>query len=736
MSATIPIQERPRCTLVTSTERLPELDSDSNWIVDIESSGVNVHIGHRLAGIALGAVHSNEAFYVPVRHPENVSAFKPHGGPEEIPTLADRTLHPPGRYQNLPQEHVFNWLRRAAADETRTWVMHNAVFDLGYFRAEGVEFAGRVMDTLSFSHAMIGDLLNYSLSYLSRVFVKDALPNSCEKLLKNYLDTTQRKVKTWEGPAQQNYSLVPIDLMTWYATEDIHKTRELLNALVNRKTFLPEDNFGNPSYAQKDLIFHEFKLVRTLFEMQWDGVKCDLGRLLRERERALDDIATHMAALRELCGFEFSVYSQAETALAFECAGGEVMFWTRTKEAKGKQKRDQYTRNRSVSTGRPCFNASAILEYLEHYQDYPDPRPYQFIIHYRAACQISRLVGTYLDAIVKYSDFNSMLHASFLPQGTRTGRLSSRDPNCQNFLKNEDNADTEALKKILTENDDMDLFITVADDDPYDLIPFYQSDGPLPDREGRRIDLAKKIRSFFVAEEGTHLVAIDYQSMEYRVAAYFTQDEELLRKYRENPDTDFHQFVADILGIKRAHAKTFSFGLLYGMGIGSMAAALTSRGLPTTFEEAKALRERLFLAMPAMRALLRRCEERARTNGCIINPLGRVCRVSPGFEYKAINYLIQGTCGDIMRRVMVRIFERIQRENWPIKMMLTIHDELVFQIPDAVIDKYVPLLVEMMMDVDVVTVPLTCDCEIGKDWRNLEDYASWSATRRERINAA
>jgi DNA polymerase I-like protein with 3'-5' exonuclease and polymerase domains len=248
--------------------------------------------------------------------------------------------------------------------------------------------------------------------------------------------------------------------------------------------------------------------------------------------------------------------------------------------------------------------------------------------------------------------------------------------------------------------------------------------------------LAPLIRSIFVPEEGCQWGVFDYSQQEPRVTVHYSYlrsfpGAEIARnRYLDDPDTDYHQLVADMAGITRKNAKTLNLGLAYGMGA---AKAATQLGLPPA--EAKRVYEQYHENVPFIKALGEECTRIATNRGYVKTFLGRRRRFqlfgppkySPGliplkkdlaeekyglplkryFVHKAMNAVIQGSSADMIKMAMINLFKKGEVPH------LTIHDELDFSVRD--LDHARMIRQEMLTCVDLV-VPLKVDCELGPSW--------------------
>lgn len=265
---------------------------------------------------------------------------------------------------------------------------------------------------------------------------------------------------------------------------------------------------------------------------------------------------------------------------------------------------------------------------------------------------------------------------------------------------------------------------------------FSYSNPNLQQVPARDPELGKMIRSLFIPEEGCYWGAFDYSAQEPRITAhyaYMTKQqgaEEVVEKYNNDPDTDFHQTVADMAGITRKQAKAINLGLAYGMGVTKL-----SEELGMTPEEGKALFAEYHEKVPFMRGLSSRCSQVASRQGRIRTLLGRKCRfdkwepsqfgsrkfyqsydeahkvhggaIRRAFTYKAMNRLIQGSAADMTKEAM--------RQLWAEGYLphLQIHDELDFSIENEEQEKRIKEIMETCVE---LSVPILVDVETGPSW--------------------
>lgn len=298
------------------------------------------------------------------------------------------------------------------------------------------------------------------------------------------------------------------------------------------------------------------------------------------------------------------------------------------------------------------------------------------LLKYREA---QKLLSTYIDALPQQvSPATGRLHSSLNQTITTTGRLSSNNPNLQNI--------------------------------------------PIRTEEGRRI------REAFIAPEGYEIVSADYSQIELRILAHLSEDERLIEAFEQGKDIHaqtasaiygvFPEMVSDEM---RRAAKTINFGLMYGMGPINL-----SRQLGISFKEARAFIEAYFMQFPSIRALMDASVERARTLGYSETLLGRrrylpdintkARQVREAAERTAINTPVQGTAADIIKIAMVNIHRELPATYPEARMLLQVHDELVFEVPIARSRELCAWIARKMESAYRLRVPLKVDVGAGKSW--------------------
>jgi DNA polymerase-1 len=409
----------------------------------------------------------------------------------------------------------------------------------------------------------------------------------------------------------------------------------------------------------------EIPLIHVLAELEFNGIRLDVPLL----QRIGDDMARQIAGVEEeihaLAGRTFNIASPKQLR---DVLFDEMKLPTQKKTGvTGEASTDQETLERLAALGHPI------------------PRK---ILEHR---QLSKLKGTYVDALPGLvNPATGRVHASFNQTVAATGRLSSSDPNLQNI--------------------------------------------PVRTEQGRQI------RQAFVPEPGWTLLTADYSQVELRLLAHFCGDETLRRAFAE--ERDVHAAVASqifgtpedkITSEMRRTAKTVNFGVIYGIS----AFGLATR-LGITKEEAAKFIDAYFKRYPKVLEYQARLLESCRKTGYVGTLLGRrraISGIRPRTTYsqrnqperEAINMEIQGSAADLMKQAMLGSWRRLQREKRRARLLLTVHDELVVEVPPEELHDVARLLREEMTSALPLSVPLRVDVAAGPNWLDVEDLAATAA---------
>ncbi len=398
----------------------------------------------------------------------------------------------------------------------------------------------------------------------------------------------------------------------------------------------------------------EMPLVSVLVAMEHNGVSLDTA-LLRKMAGELDTALKNLTdQIYKLAGTGFNIDSPKQLAeILFDRLGLKSI--------------------RSGKAGRSTD--AAVLEQLADQSAAGGIA--NLVLQYR---QIGKLKNTYADKLGQLiNPTTGRVHTSFNQTVTATGRLSSSDPNLQN-------------------------------------IPI-------------RTELGRKIRSAFIAEKKTDVIlSADYSQIELRLLAHFSKDKALTEAFAA--DKDIHRFVAsqiynvpieEVTDEMRSSCKAVNFGIIYGQGAFGLSRSI---GIPQA--EAKKFIEDYFTRYSSIRKFMDDCIASAKKTGYsetilhrqrkILNIDNKNANKRAQAQRLAVNTVVQGSAADLIKVAMINIYGRIEKEKLPVKLILQIHDELVFELPKTQAKKHAKWISDEMTGAIKLDVPLKVDISIGRTW--------------------
>lgn len=401
----------------------------------------------------------------------------------------------------------------------------------------------------------------------------------------------------------------------------------------------------------------EMPLIEVLAEMEHNGVAVDCVLLKRLSAEMADRLMDLTRQVHREAGHSFNLDSTKQLAtVLFDEQGFPVVRKTKT----GRSTDAETLEALAAQTKHPILKL--LLEYRE----------------------LSKLKGTYVDTLpTMVSRRTGRIHASFNQTGAITGRLSSNDPNLQN-------------------------------------IPI-------------RTETGRKIREAFVAgDPDSVLLAADYSQIELRLLAHFSQDAALLDAFRKG--LDIHRAAAaEVNGIsleavtpaQRSAAKAVNFGIIYGQTAFGL-----SRSLGIAAGEARAFIDAYFKRYPGIRVFIDRCVQEATEKGYAQTILGRR-RPIPELQSRnrgqasfgeriAVNTVVQGSAADLIKRAMVEIHRELKSGGHSAKMLLQVHDELVFEIPRRDVERQAEMIRRLMETPMSLHVPIVVDVSYGRTWADCK----------------
>jgi len=401
----------------------------------------------------------------------------------------------------------------------------------------------------------------------------------------------------------------------------------------------------------------EVPLVEVLVEMERNGIAIDPAVLKQQSEVLGERIEELRRQIVEQAGCDFNPDSPKQLA--------DVLF----------------TKLKLKIVKRTKTGNSTDAEVLERLAaEHPVPR---LLLEYRG---LVKLKNTYLDNLTQYvNPQTGRIHASFNQIGAETGRLSCSDPNLQNI--------------------------------------------PIRTDEGRRI------RSAFVPGDREHnvLLTADYSQIELRVLAHFTQEPALLRAFES--DEDIHRAVAaEVFNVsleqvtreQRNYAKVINFGIIYGVSAQGLARRIEGLTIKGAQELIVAYNKRF----PSIKRFLEKCVMEAQSRGYVETIVGRrrpipelsshIVSMRNAGERMAINSVVQGSAADLMKQSMLNVYRRLRRDKRPSKLLLQIHDELVFETPADAVEEDARIVREEMVNAMKLKVPLKVEVGWAKNWQEVK----------------
>ncbi|WP_452223934.1 DNA polymerase I [Lacinutrix chionoecetis] len=397
----------------------------------------------------------------------------------------------------------------------------------------------------------------------------------------------------------------------------------------------------------------EIPLLRVLAAMELEGINLDEAFLKSLSEELNNDIATLEAKIYEVAGEEFNIASPKQL--------GIVLF----------EKLKLVEKPKKTKTGQYATGED-ILSYLAK-----DHQIIQDILEYRG---LSKLKSTYVDALpTQVETATGRVHTDYMQTVAATGRLSSNNPNLQNI--------------------------------------------PIRTERGRQV------RKAFIPRNADYvLLAADYSQIELRIIAALSKEETMMEAFRNGEDihasTAAKVFGVDIKEVtreQRSNAKTVNFGIIYGVSAFGL-----SNQTDLSRSEAKELIDTYYATYPNLKAYMGELVDFARDNGYVQTVLGRRrylkdinsrnAVVRGAAERNAVNAPIQGSAADIIKLAMINIYNKLEKDHYKTKMLLQVHDELVFDVYKPELEDMKALIKTEMENAFKMDVPLDVEVGVGADW--------------------
>ncbi|MBP6072396.1 MAG: DNA polymerase I [Flavobacterium sp.] len=398
----------------------------------------------------------------------------------------------------------------------------------------------------------------------------------------------------------------------------------------------------------------EIPLIPVLASMEREGIHLDVPFLKEMSVEMAKESAALEQKIYETAGEKFNLASPKQL--------GDILF-DKLKIGGSKQKK---TKTGQYATG------EEILSYLAN--DHPIVKD---ILEWR---QMVKLQSTYIDALPNQVDKKTgRVHTDYMQTVAATGRLSSNNPNLQNI--------------------------------------------PIRTERGRLIR-----KAFIARDENYSLVSADYSQIELRIIAALSGEENMIKAFQNNEDIHkstaakvFNVPLDEVTKEQRSHAKTVNFGIIYGVSAFGL-----SNQTSLSRKESADLIDAYYQTYPKLKSYMSAQVDFARENGYVQTVLGRRrylkdinsanMMVKSGAERNAVNAPIQGSAADIIKIAMINIHRKLTSEGWQSKMLLQVHDELVFDVHHSELDRIQPLIKHEMENAFKMDVPLEVEIGVGKNW--------------------
>lgn len=629
--------------LVQNQNELPNLEGSQNLYLDVETNWNDLPCKHkgdgkadirdsmpfhgdRICGIAVTADNRKESWYIPVRHRD-------------------------GRW-NLPLNIVVKWLSNTVGT-CKDWINHNINFDAHFVKREGVDFGGRLVDTLTLSKLIDSDRFEYGLKPLCREWL--GLDMEEEAIIGAYLKSEK----------SYDFSIVPADIMGKYACQDVIGNRLLYEYIKKQR---PEGLAG--------VWETEIKFTSVLFDIEEFGMPVNETELKIEMVKSIQKSITLETELSQLTGREINPNSNNQIYdLLINHYGLPIVATT--------------------DTGGASFDADAMLLYKSNPNVIMNPELKRVIDLLSEASNESHFRSLYLETFLRLQ-VDGILHPTY-NQCVRTGRLSCSTPNAQQ--------QNERSKKLIH---------------------------PL---------------------QNNTIISNDYSQIEFRLIAHYINDQLTIQAYKDNPKTDFHQWVADLCKIGRKPAKNINFEIAFGGGKSKTVSMLTGNEEiveemlkkvdewekdPSKFEDL-GFKDRMSMfkhfcseravevyntyheKLPTLKPTAQAAGNKITKRGYVFNAYGRRRNLPNKFKYKAFNAIVQSCASDIMKERMNDIAPRYNSwsRNLGLNFFALVHDEAASMMPtENVTEEILDKIVETFQNTSInFRVPMVMSRAISeKSW--------------------
>ncbi len=518
----------------------------------------------------------------------------------------------------------------------------NVIYRLTVDKADGFDFISAVLTDKSIEKITDNSKHLYRFGFLNNIEISTV---SLDTSLAGYI----------LNPSSPDYSAVRLCSEYHIPAPTVQSDSKFAQNCAVLRAIEPILRSKIESNAQNELLYEiEMPLAKVLASMEHIGVMVDINGIAEFSDKIKKDIDTVKGEIYSLAGEEFNINSPKQLG---------IVLFEKLQLPSGKKTKSGYSTN------------AEILENLQN--DYPIVGK---ILWYRT---LTKLYSTYCEGLLKAVCEDDRIHSSFIQTETRTGRISSTEPNLQN-------------------------------------IPV-------------RKEIGKEMRKFFTAPEGSLLADADYSQIELRVLAHIADDKVMIDTF--NDEIDIHTVTASqvfgmpqemVTPLMRSRAKAVNFGIVYGIGAFSLA-----KDIGVTRKEADNYIKGYLNHYSGVNEYMENIVKTATEQGFVMT-LQQRRRYLPELSSSngmlrafgqrvARNMPIQGTAADIIKIAMVRVYERLLKENMKSRLILQVHDELIVESPEDEIEKASKILSEEMENAYKMKVRLRADVGVGKTWYDAKN---------------
>ena len=693
--------------IVTKADEIIEACKDVSVIIlDTETSSLRPWTnGKILAGLGIKPL-DGEMFYLSFRHKDTRNASL------------------------IELKKFFDWFFSLVRRRRPVLVFHNPKFDMAVLYQDGVDLSDddiTIYDTATMVRLVSEDEFSYELKVLGDKYYPleegEKHFKDVEKDLKDYMRKNACFEIDADGEKQFRYDWVPAPLIANpYVKNDLLLTEFFYKRCI--ETIEKRD--------LEELLAMEEQLTHTLFNMERYGALVDMDFITKEKKAVEKLIAElkkecHILAENSLSKLKTEGAEKALTellSLPNDFQTSSPHFIKRMLEGMGLE-----SPIKTKKGGKSSWNKIALTT-MEH------PIA-ETIVKCRAATNILNYYKTFID----FRDGDDIIHPNFYQSGTKSGRLSCREPNLQNIpamnvgftgsragaqvsaeklrqrIEQEEKAENERKEKKARYTAIGRAQIGVDEEVQEAITSAFEA------------RLFGKVRGAFIPRPDSILISVDWQNVELRIFADYAGEKEMMEAFRLG--LDIHRLTAraafgiipdekenpELFKWVRSMGKQIAFGLLYGMGVKLLSAEI---GKPES--EAKKFMSNFFGRFVNAKTFIRLVGKRLEAVGYLKDKWGRRRYINADRAFTGPNFLVQGTAADLMKDALNRV-ERMLRK-YESKCVITVHDEIIFNIPYHEIEEVIPLIVREMETCEKLTCVLKCDVEWSKErWSEIKSIS-------------